>query len=126
MKVLRLPSPISFTSVSLVPDTASDTALFCAPCKVTVFTLQDRTYSGMACPLLAIFRAEEVGSPVFPCNPLSVFAMFSDPDRTFPTRLLRWFGIAPDFPMPRTSVRNISRLNSMASTVTVYASYRHF
>ena len=43
MQMLRLPSSFSYSSVSLGSDTASDTALFLAPCMVSVLTLQDRT-----------------------------------------------------------------------------------
>ena len=122
MKALRLPSPFSFTSVSLVPDTACDTVLFLAPDKVSVFTLPDRTCSGMACPLLAILRAEELGSPVFPCNPLLSLPCSKTPTEPLQLAMIRWFGVVPGSPMPKTSVKNLSRLNSKALTVTVYAS----
>jgi hypothetical protein len=69
MKVLRLPSPFSFSSASLVQDTACDTTLFSLPYKAAVFTLQDRTILVWPVLLLTMFRAEELGSPVFPCNP---------------------------------------------------------
>jgi len=126
MKVLRLPSPISFTSVPLVPDTACDTALFFVPCKVAVFTLLDWTCSGMACPWLALLRAEELGSPVFPCNPCLPLLRSQTPTEPPQLAFIRCFGVVPVASNSKTSViTKISRLYHEALTVTVYASCQH-
>ena len=86
MRMLRLPSPFSFPSVSLGLDTACDTVLFFTPDKVTVFTLQDWTLL-LWRVLINHLSCGEVRLSRVPMQPLSVFASLLDPDRTASARL---------------------------------------
>ena len=58
--------------------------------------------------------------------PLSVSDMFSDPGRISPARHIRWFDIALIvLKIKASTLRLLSRLNSIPLTVAVYASCHH-
>ena len=86
MQLLRLPSPFSSPSVSLGSDTACDTVLFLSPYKVSVSTLQDRTFR-VRSVLIYRLSCGEVRLSRVPVHPLSVSDVLLDPGRTSTTRL---------------------------------------
>ena len=63
---------------------------------------------------------------MFPYNPGLSLPCSQTPTEPPQLALMRCFGVVPGTPMPKTSVINLSRLNSRALTVTVYASCLHF
>jgi len=71
MKILRLPSPFSLSSVSLDFDTTYDVALFLTLIWMTTLTQLARIVWVWSIRL-TIFRVEAGGSPVFPCKPFCI------------------------------------------------------
>ena len=94
MGMLRLPSPFSFASVSLVFDTTFDTALFLAPWMKAILSIRDGIVLVRSILEFTVVRVGAIGSPVFPCNHFD-FDVPSNPGWTATTRLYHSFGIAP-------------------------------
>jgi hypothetical protein len=66
MKMLRLPSSFSLSSIPLDLDTTYDITLFFAPVEMVILTSQDRAASGTVLPSFTVLRVEMLGSPKFP------------------------------------------------------------
>jgi hypothetical protein len=70
MGMLRLPSPFTCPSVSLGSVTACDIALFLSPTMKAILSIVKPDSFLVRLILYADSRAEALGSPVFPYNPL--------------------------------------------------------
>jgi len=78
IKILRLPSSFSISSVSLDIDTSYDTTLFFSLYRVAAFT-RLAWIIGVRTIRKSVSRVETLGSPVFPCYPLLSLICSSTP-----------------------------------------------
>ena len=126
MGMLRLPSPFSCPSVSIGLGYRLRYQLFFASYKVPVFTLLNRTFLFMVSPYWPFLVRR---SPALPCShatPFCIcFALRPRPNRPSSPWFMRWLGVVPGAPRPKTSMIDLSRLNNEAFTVTVYASCQY-
>jgi hypothetical protein len=79
---------------------------------------------GLLCPTTpkSLNNMETTGSPTFPGNPNCAYALFFDPGRTTCIRPLRCSSTAPAQTTTRAPTLRLSRLNSKAWALAVYAS----
>jgi hypothetical protein len=125
MRMLRLPSPFSSPSVPLGSDTNYDIAFSSRLDRVAISTLPARIVWVRSISKKPISLGG-VRLSCVPVLPLSASDMFLDPGRISPARHKRWFDVAPIMLTFKASALNsLSRLNSIPSTVAVYASCQH-